>query len=372
MFAPIFLRRRLPGTAALVAVAVMGSACGSENTLDPIASPLASNGNNPPSQPTSLATPEPVVSVNGTMVTVSWSAVARADEYQVVSTAPGIHTPKTSATSVVSDVPGGEYTVKVRARTTSTNNESGFSREVAFSVAAPTPAAVRDETPPVITSAVAGRLGNAGWYTSDATLTWTVVDGESPFTSTGCEVVTVASDTRGDTYTCSATSEGGSSSASVTIKLDETVPAVSFNGSTAYTVDQSVSITCAATDGMSGLFATSCPNASGEAYLFNVGANVLLGTAIDKAGNENSASTTFTVSVTAGSMCNLVRRFVSHHGIANSLCVKLDAAAAAEARGNLKAEAGALNAFALEVKAQTGKHITAANAAILLRLVAYL
>ncbi len=56
-------------------------------------------------------------------------------------------------------------------------------------------------------------------------------------------------------------------------------------------------------------------------------------------------------------------------GIAHSLSVKLDAAEAAERRGNLQAKAGALGAFENEVRAKTGKGLTAAQARVLLTLV---
>ena len=55
-------------------------------------------------------------------------------------------------------------------------------------------------------------------------------------------------------------------------------------------------------------------------------------------------------------------------GIAHSLSVKLDAAEAAEKRGNLQAKAGALGAFENEVRAKTGKGLTAAQARVLLTL----
>lgn len=55
-------------------------------------------------------------------------------------------------------------------------------------------------------------------------------------------------------------------------------------------------------------------------------------------------------------------------GIAHSLSVKLDAAEAAERRGNLQAKSGALGAFANEVRAQSGKGLTAEHARVLLTL----
>ena len=78
-----------------------------------------------------------------------------------------------------------------------------------------------DATPPVITPTIDGTLGSNGWYTSNVSLSWTVTDPESAVGSPkrfGPASVTV--DTAGMTFTCSATSGGGSSSKSVTIKRD--------------------------------------------------------------------------------------------------------------------------------------------------------
>ncbi|MEO8191842.1 MAG: type II secretion system protein [Acidobacteriota bacterium] len=55
-------------------------------------------------------------------------------------------------------------------------------------------------------------------------------------------------------------------------------------------------------------------------------------------------------------------------GLAHALSVKLDAAEAAEKHGNLQAKAGALGAFENEVRAKSGKGLTAAQARVLLTL----
>ncbi|HET7770407.1 MAG TPA: hypothetical protein VFN74_16650, partial [Chloroflexota bacterium] len=71
-------------------------------------------------------------------------------------------------------------------------------------------------------------------------------------------------------------------------------------------------------------------------------------------------------------LCNLTRMLVANEGIANSLCVKLNAASAAQARGTLTAKAGALGAYGREIAAQTGKAITPETASILSGLAAKL
>src|SRR5262249_38240685 len=82
-----------------------------------------------------------------------------------------------------------------------------------------------DTTPPRISASVLGTPGDGGWFTSSAQVTWTVVEPESSVTSrTGCDATTLSADTAGTTLTCTATSAGGSNSASTTIKIDRTPP----------------------------------------------------------------------------------------------------------------------------------------------------
>ena len=81
----------------------------------------------------------------------------------------------------------------------------------------------RDTTPPVIVPHVTGPQSN-GWYTGDVTVSWDVTDSLSP--TTVCETTTITQDTAGTLVTCTATSDGGTSSASVTIKRDTTPPVI--------------------------------------------------------------------------------------------------------------------------------------------------
>ena len=86
-------------------------------------------------------------------------------------------------------------------------------------------ASLSDPTGPVLSPTVNGTLGANGWYTSDVSLTWNVTDPESPVTSTSsCDPSSVTTDTTGQTFTCSATSAGGTTTESVTIKRDATPP----------------------------------------------------------------------------------------------------------------------------------------------------
>lgn len=88
---------------------------------------------------------------------------------------------------------------------------------------------VTDPTPPVITPIVQGSVGGDGWHAGDVDVSWSVVDPDSPVTSTtGCDPVTISDDTGpdGTTITCSATSGGGAATKSFTFGRDATPPSL--------------------------------------------------------------------------------------------------------------------------------------------------
>jgi hypothetical protein len=92
-----------------------------------------------------------------------------------------------------------------------------------------------DPSAPVITKVVTPESpdGSNGWYTSDVKVEWTVSDPESPnsIQTTGCVDQNITADQAATTYTCSATSAGGSApEQSVTIKRDATAPVITDDG----------------------------------------------------------------------------------------------------------------------------------------------
>jgi hypothetical protein len=188
----------------------------------------------------------------------------------------------------------GTWTVKV----CSNNGCSQTLDSKTFTVAA-------DTTAPVITANVTGTLGNNNWYTSDVNVTWNVSDPETTVTSTtGCGPSSVTSDTAGVTFTCQATSAGGTSSQSVTVKRDATAPNVTLafgrtpdhNGW--YT--SSVTISANGTDAMSQIASCASSAYSGPD---NASASVSRSCS-DNAGNSASASGTIKYDAT-GPTANL-------------------------------------------------------------------
>jgi hypothetical protein len=182
----------------------------------------------------------------------------------------------------------GNYTVSVASVTGGRSGSRWETAPAAFTLIVTAPA---DTTPPVIIPSVSGTLGNNGWYVSDVTVTWTVTDPESEVTSTsGCGETIIGSDTDGVTLTCTATSAGGTSSESVTIKRDATAPTISGSRSPAANAygwnNEKVTVSFTCDDELSGV--ASCEP---DVTLTGEGEGQLVtGTAVDRAGNSASAT----------------------------------------------------------------------------------
>lgn len=158
-----------------------------------------------------------------------------------------------------------------------------------YTYSTPTPG---DTTPPVITPSVSGTLGGNGWYVSDVQVSWSVVDNESTVTGqTGCGTQIVSSDTGGITFTCMATSAGGTSSQSVTVKRDATPPTITFSSRTPAPNangwnNTNVTAQWNCSDALSG------PQNSLVSFIYATEAanQPNVGTCYDQAGNSASAS----------------------------------------------------------------------------------
>ena len=83
-----------------------------------------------------------------------------------------------------------------------------------------------DETPPEIISTVVGDLVTDDWYLSDVDVSFEVIELGSPdsLSISGCETVTVTDDTAGVGFTCTATSDGGTASETVSFRRDTIAP----------------------------------------------------------------------------------------------------------------------------------------------------
>lgn len=151
---------------------------------------------------------------------------------------------------------------------------------------------VWDTTAPAITPAVSGTAGSAGWYRTDVTVGWAVADAESGVVSSaGCDSVSVTQETGGVTLTCSARNRVAlTGSASVTIRLDKTAPAVTATPTRAPDTNgiynHPVDVAAAATDATSGV-----EGCTGATYGGPDGTGLQVSVScVDRAGNSATAS----------------------------------------------------------------------------------
>lgn len=231
---------------------------------------------------------------------------------------------------------------------------------------------VQDTTKPSIAYAGQSPAANgAGWNNGSVTLAWNCTDAVSGTWSVS-QTLSGEGANQSATGTCTDGAGNSSSDTQGGVNIDLTSPTVTYTGGGTYTVDQNVSITCSSSDALSGVASDTCAGVSAPAWSLGLGTHPLSATATDMAGNQGSGSTSYKITVDGTSLCNLVTRWAKNAGEANSLCAKLNAAAAAAARGQLKAKQNNIDAFDNEVRAQSGKSFTAAQAALLIQFAAAL
>ena len=200
-----------------------------------------------------------------------------------------------------SDALSGVFTTSPGSPVSITGTGTGLSAQVIVTDVAgntatfTTPSVNIDRSAPMVTTNVSGTLGSNDWYTSDVQISWAVTDANSSIATTeGCETTTVVTDIAGVTYTCTATSAGGSTTKSVTVKRDATAPTLEFGTpSPAANADgwhgADVSIPFTASDATSGVVSTS----PGSPVSINgTGANLSTEVIVtDAAGNQATLST---------------------------------------------------------------------------------
>jgi hypothetical protein len=154
-----------------------------------------------------------------------------------------------------------------------------------------------DTTPPVITPSVAPPSpdGTNGWYQSSPTVSFAVVDGESAIQSTsGCSPTVVSADTpaNGVVLTCTATSGGGTSNKSVTIKRDATAPTVTCGATPTFALNGVGTVSASVADASSG---PASATASAAADTSTLGTHSVQLTGADVAGNTTTVSCPYVV-----------------------------------------------------------------------------
>ncbi|HEX9381306.1 MAG TPA: choice-of-anchor D domain-containing protein [Gaiellaceae bacterium] len=157
---------------------------------------------------------------------------------------------------------------------------------------------VSDSTPPVIAPSVAPPEpdGTNGWYRSSPTVSFAVSDPESPVQTSGCDSVVVSTDTdpSGRTFTCIATSAGGTSTKSLTIKRDATPPTVTCGATPTFVLGANGVVTATVSDTSSGALSASVTAAADTS---SPGAHSAEITGADRAGNATTVSCPYFVGV---------------------------------------------------------------------------
>jgi hypothetical protein len=135
----------------------------------------------------------------------------------------------------------------------------------------------------------------------------------------------------------------------------------------------------ALTDGLSSLAGHGLANGQPNHLLTELalGDHTFAVTALDNVSNTRTSTLKFTIIVTADSIKDDVTQFlqsgaINHSGIANSPLSKLNSAAAARGRSQCSAAASIYQAFINELQAQSGKHVDAPAAAIMIADAQYL
>lgn len=216
------------------------------------------------------------------------------------------------------------------------------------------------------------------------TFAWDL-DNDGTFETPG-QTATFAADDGPATRTVNvrATDTGGlSTTASTTVTVANVAPTATFHAPTSvlagsdFTLSLTDSFDPSGADTAAGFtFAFDC-GAGYAAFSSNpsvtcpttvTGDRSVGGKIRDKDGGVTEYLATVHVVVNFESLCALARSYLTKAGVADSLCGKLESAAAARDRGNSKAAQNILNAFKNEVEAQRGKALTSENADTLIAL----
>jgi len=229
---------------------------------------------------------------------------------------------------------------------------------------------VPDTEAPATAAAVAGEERN-GWYVSDATVTLTAADnGAGPLRTEfslddgatwqpyAAPIVLTDDGSHKVLYRSADAAGNVETSKSLTLGIDRTAPTIAFEGARSYAVDEFVVVACTASDTVSGIVYDPCagPIVAAPAIELGVGTHEASVDAVDAAGNVGTATVAFTVEAPdTALLARLIEGYVAgegEEGIEHSLIQKA-------AKGNF-------GAFENEVAAQTGKRLTAEQAAMLL------
>jgi hypothetical protein len=157
-----------------------------------------------------------------------------------------------------------------------------------------------DTTPPVLSgSPLTAPEGGQGWYRDDVTVRWTASDPESGVLETPADTL-ITGEGVGLTSSATVTNGAGLSTTATSapaVRIDRTPPATTLSGAPEGWAGQSVTVTLAATDALSGVASTSYridggPLQSGsDVVLTEDGDHTVAFSSTDLAGNAEAPQT---------------------------------------------------------------------------------
>ncbi|GAB7190280.1 hypothetical protein NUM3379_09860 [Kineococcus sp. NUM-3379] len=154
-----------------------------------------------------------------------------------------------------------------------------------------------DKTAPAITGAATGTKGANGWYTGPVTVDFTCTDTLSKVASCTAQQK-VTSDGAGQSVTGKAVDAADNEASAPVggINIDSVEPTITVNGLKAiYTLGETASLACTATDATSGVDANGCKITVTGGTAAGVGGFTWIATAKDEAGNTTTRSGTYKV-----------------------------------------------------------------------------
>ncbi len=232
-----------------------------------------------------------------------------------------------------------------------------------------------DTVPPVVTVSAIPAPNTNGWNNTDVTVRFTCDDAGSGIASCPSPI-TVTTEGTGQIITGTAVDKAGNSASTfVTLNIDKTYPVITISGvsnGATYALGLAPTASYTVTDALSGVATSNASLTGGD----GLGLTYTV-TASDNAGNTITVSAAYNVIATTDGLNSLIQQMlasgqIDNAGIANSLLSKVLNAADAAARGNVQASDNIMQAFINQVTAQSGQHISASAAAILINAATYI
>jgi hypothetical protein len=227
-----------------------------------------------------------------------------------------------------------------------------------------------DATAPTNVVATPDRAPNgAGWYNAPVTFSYTGEDATSGIGSCAPVIYSGPDNATASVSGGCADVAGNTTTVLSSLAYDATPPVVTLTSDrSSYTLLQTVTISCTASDALSGMVSATCTGSTAPAYTFNLGSNTVTATATDIAGNVGTGSVTFTVTGSAEDLTTLTKQFVTNPTIARQLSAPLGGIAFAERMHNERMKASFVNSYILLVNQQRGRALTSQEADTLIRL----